>query len=86
MPGAEHRQSRYLHNRCENSHRPIYERERRMQRFKSPGYAQRFLSTYAPIAQNFRPRRHLLAASAYWQEVRQCFQTWREVTGTAMVA
>src|SRR5512134_752126 len=26
MPGVEHRQSRYLNNRCENSHRPTRER------------------------------------------------------------
>ena len=63
MPGVEHRQSRYLNNRCENSHRPT--RERRMQRFKSPGHAQRFLSAYGPIAQHLRPRRHLLSASEY---------------------
>ncbi|ETW92507.1 MAG: transposase IS6, partial [Candidatus Entotheonella factor] len=39
MPGVEHRQSRYLNNRCENSHRPTRQRERRMQGFKSPGHA-----------------------------------------------
>jgi putative transposase len=65
MPGVEHRQHRYLNNRCVNSHRPTRERERRMQRCKSPGHAQRFLSAFGPIAQHFRPRRHLLAASAY---------------------
>ena len=75
MPGVEHRQSRYLNNRCENSHRPTRERERRMQRFKSPGHAQRF-----------RPRRHLMAAPAYRQEMRQRFQTWREITGTEKAA
>jgi putative transposase len=44
LPGVEHRQSRYLNNRCENSHLPTRQRERRMQRFKSAGHAQRFLS------------------------------------------
>jgi putative transposase len=86
MPGVEHQQSRYLNNRCENSHRPTRERERRMQRCKSPGHAQRFLSAYGPIAQHFRPRRHLLAALAYRQEMRQRFQTWREITGIEMAA
>ena len=85
MPGVEHRQHRYLNNRCENSHRPTRERERRMQRFKSPGHAQRFLSAYGPIA-HARPRRHLLAASAYREKMRQRFQTWREITGTDMAA
>jgi putative transposase len=49
LPGVEHRQSRYLNNRCENSHRPTRQRERRMQGFKSPGHAQRFLSAYGPV-------------------------------------
>jgi putative transposase len=30
LPGVEHRQSRYLNNRCENSHWPTRQRERRM--------------------------------------------------------
>jgi putative transposase len=30
LPGVEHRQSRYLSNRCENSHRPTRQRERHM--------------------------------------------------------
>jgi len=30
LPGVEHRQSRYLNNRCENSHLPTRQRERRM--------------------------------------------------------
>ncbi len=33
IPGVEHRQSRYLNNRAENSHRPTRQRERRMKRF-----------------------------------------------------
>jgi putative transposase len=37
LPGVEHRQHRYLNNRAENSHQPTRQRERRMQRFKSPG-------------------------------------------------
>jgi putative transposase len=86
LPSVEHRQHRYLNNRCENSHRPTRERERRMQRFKSPGHAQRFLSAYGPIASYFRPRRHLLAAPAYREKMRQHFQMWREITGTDMAA
>jgi putative transposase len=86
LPGVEHRQSRYLNNRCENSHRPTRQRERRMQGFKSPGHAQRFLSAYGPIAQHFRPRRHLLSASDYRQEMRERFTRWAEVTGTERAA
>jgi putative transposase len=83
LPGVEHRQHRYLNNRAENSHQPTRQRERRMQGFKSPGHAQRFLSAYEPIAQHFRPRRHRLSAHAYRQEMVQRFQSWQEVTGLA---
>jgi putative transposase len=65
LPGVDHRQHRYLNNRAENSPQPTRQREQRMQRFKSPGHAQRFLSAYSPIAQHFRPRRHRFSASAY---------------------
>src|SRR4028119_820751 len=37
LPSVEHRQSRYLNNRGENSHQPTRKRERVMQRFKSAG-------------------------------------------------
>jgi putative transposase len=86
LPGVEHRQSRYLNNRCEQSHRPTRQRERRMQGFKSPGHAQRFLSSSGPIAQHFRPRRHLLSAAAYREEMRNRFEHWAEITGTRRAA
>src|SRR6266849_2393692 len=82
LPGVEHRQNRYLNNRCENSPRPTRQREYHMQGFKSPGHAQRFLSAHGPIAQHFRPRRHLLSASNYRQEMRKRFESWAEMTGT----
>jgi putative transposase len=86
LPSVEHRQHRYLNNRCENSHRPTRQRERRMQGFKSAGHAQRFLSACGPIAQYFRPRRHLLSASEYRREMRQRFERWAEITGTEQAA
>jgi putative transposase len=86
LPGVDHRQSRYLNNRCEHSHRPTRQRERRMQRFRSVGHAQRFLAAYGPIAQHFRPRRHLLSASEYRREMRKRFESWAEMTGMERVA
>jgi transposase-like protein len=49
MPNVEHRKSRYLNNRAENSHRPTRRRERQMQRFKSSRQAHCFLSAHAFI-------------------------------------
>jgi putative transposase len=86
LPGVEHRQHRYLNNRAENSHQPTRQRERRMQGFKSPGHAQRFLSAYGPIAQHFRLRRHRLSASAYRQEMSHRFESWAEIAGTERAA
>src|SRR6266498_3780762 len=86
LPGVEHRQHRYLNNRAENSHQPTRQRERRMQRFKSPGQAQRFLSAYGPITQHFRPRRHRFAAPGYRQELRKRFQISQEITTPAWAA
>jgi transposase-like protein len=57
--------------------------ERRMQGFKSAGQAQRFLAAYGPIMEHFRPRRHLLPASVYRQEMRQRLRTWQELTSVS---
>ena len=57
LPDAEHRESRYLNNRVENSHRPTRRRERQMQRFKSKRQAKRFLYAPAFITGHFHPRR-----------------------------
>jgi putative transposase len=86
LPSVEHRQHRYLNNRAENSHQPTRQRERRMQGFKSPGHAQRFLSAYGPIAQHFRLRRHRLSASAYHQEMSHRFESWAEIASTERAA
>jgi len=86
LPGVEHRQHRYLNNRAENSHQPTRQREQRMQRFKSPGHAQRFLSAYGPISQHFRLRRHQLSACSCRQELKNRFQSWQEITTPALAA
>jgi putative transposase len=86
LPGVEHRQHRYLNNRAENFHQPTRQRERRMQRFKSSGHAQRFLAAYGPMAQHFRPRWHRLSAPAYRQVMRERFQVWAEITAMELVA
>jgi len=50
MPSVEHRQSKYLNNRAENSHQPTRQRERAMKGFRGTGTAQRFLSSFSGIS------------------------------------
>jgi putative transposase len=44
MPGVEHRRSKYLNNRAENSHQPTRARERAMKKFRSPGGSRKELT------------------------------------------
>jgi putative transposase len=69
MPCVEHRQSKYLNNRVENSHQPTRQRERARKGFRSVGGAQRFLSAFSGISSHFRPRRHLMTAHDYRAEM-----------------
>ncbi len=86
LPSVRHRTSRYLNNRAENSHRPTRRRERQMQRFKSPGQAQRFLSAHAMIYGHFRPRRHLMSADQYRRARAKAFRIWRQETCVQVAA
>ena len=80
LPDVEHRKSRYLNNRAENSHRPTRRRERQMQRFKSPSLAQRFLSAHAFIYGHFHPRRHRSTARNYRAARALAFKIWTDET------
>ena len=80
MSSVEHRRSRYLNDRAENSHQRTRQRERAMKRFKSLRHAQRFLSAFAGICAHFRPRRHLLSATQWRTGMADRFAVWREVT------
>ena len=86
LRSVEHRKSKYLNNRAENSHQPTRQRERAMKRFTSPGHAQRLLSAFSSISPHFRPRRHRLGATEYRREMATRFTTWNEVTGLTTAA
>jgi putative transposase len=86
LRSVEHRQSKYLNNRAENSHQPTRARERAMKKFTSARHAQRFLSAFSGISPHFRPGRHRLGAQEYRREMTGRFATWNEVTGTATAA
>jgi putative transposase len=83
---VEHRRSKYLNNRAENSHQPTRARERAMKRFRAAGSTQRFLSAFSAISPHFRPRRHRLTAAQYRHEMTTRFTTWNQVTGLAPTA
>src|SRR5262245_41254496 len=69
IPSVEHRRSKYLNNRAENSYQPTRQRERAMRKFRAPGGAQRFLSAFSGISPHFRPRRHRLTAAQHRHEM-----------------
>jgi putative transposase len=86
MPGVGHRQSRYLNNKIKVSHQPTRRRERHMKRFKSPGNAQKFLSSHSQIHNHFQLSRHRLSAAEYRTARDAAFVSWRSVTGTTAAA
>ena len=67
-------------NRAENSHLPVRRRERKMQRFKSPGSAQRFLSIHAAVHNTFNVQRHLTSRRTLRVFRDEAFRTWRAAT------
>ena len=67
-------------HRAENSHQPTRRRERKMQRFKSPGSAQRFLSVHAAVQNTFNVQRHLTSRRTLRVFREEAFQTWRAAT------
>src|SRR5438067_1122860 len=58
---CRHEQGVRANNRAENSHQAVRRRERKMQRFKSAGSTQLFLSTHAAVHNNFNLQRHLVS-------------------------
>ena len=60
-----HDRGRWKNNRAENSHQPTRRRERKMQRFKSAGSVQKFLSIHAAAYNTFNVQRHLTSARSH---------------------
>jgi len=70
-------------NRAENSHLPIRRRERKQQKFKSQGSAQRFLSTHAAVYNVFNTQPHLIRRSTLRRFRAETHQTWAAATAAA---
>ena len=80
---ARHEHGRWKNNRVENSHQPTRPRERKMQRFKSSGSAQRLLSTHAAVFNTFNVQRHLTSASTHRTFRAAAMSTWRKAVTVA---
>ena len=80
---ARHITGGRVNNRAENSHLPIRLRERRMQRFKSAGSAQRFLSTHAAIYNTSNVQRHLISRKTLRKFRTEAMNRWDAVTAAA---
>ena len=80
---SRHQTDRWANNRAENSHQPTRRRERKMQRFKSPGSAQRFLSTHAAVYNVFNVQRHLSSRPTHRALRSEATETWREAATAA---
>jgi len=70
-------------NRAENSHQPVRRRERKMQRFKSTGSAQRFLSVHSSIYNHFNIQHHLISRNTLRQFRDTAAPEWFDVVRAA---
>ncbi|RVQ66398.1 IS6 family transposase [Croceicoccus ponticola] len=70
-------------NRVENSHLPVRRRERKMQRFKSQGQAQRFVSTHSAIYNIFNTQRHLISRNTMRNSRSAAMAEWNAASAAA---
>ena len=70
-------------NRVENSHLVIRRRERKQQRFKSQGSAQRFLSSHDAVYNCFNHQPHLISRQGLRTLRAQAHEAWAVATAAA---
>jgi transposase-like protein len=80
---AYHEQGLRKNNRAENSHQVVRRRERKMQGFKSPGSAQRFLSMHSAVHNTFNLQRHFIARRTLCFFRAEAARQWRVATSAA---
>jgi putative transposase len=78
---APHTRRKRANNRAESSHVPVRRRERKLQGFKSPRSAQRFLSLHAATYNLFILSRHLVSARTHRLFRAEAFEAWRDAAG-----
>ena len=80
---AQHIDNKRANNRAENSHQPVRRRERKQQRFKSPGSAQRFLNIQATVYNTFYLQRHLCNRLTFKRFRKDAFNVWESASAAA---
>ena len=80
---CHHEQGLRQNNRAENSHQVVRRRARKLQRFKSPGSAQQFLSMHAAVHNTFNLQRHLVSRSTLRIFRSDAAAQWRTATAAA---
>ncbi len=77
---AKHDRGLRANNRAENSHQPVRRRDRKQQKFKSAGSAQRFLSIHSATYNTFYHQRHLNRRTFYKELRAASFDLWQHAT------
>ena len=80
---AEHTDKKRANNRAENSHQPIRRRERKMQKFKSPGSAQKFLNIQSATYNTFYLQRYLIDRATFKKHRAEAFDVWESASTAA---
>src|SRR3712207_5522241 len=80
---ARHERGLRKNNRAEVSHQPVRRRERKMQRFRSPGCAQRFLAMHAAVHNAFNVQRHLISRRTLRIFRAKAMARWHAATAAA---
>ena len=74
---ARHERGLRKYNRAGVSHQPVRRRERKMQRFKSPGSAQHFLSMHSAVYNTFNIQPHLISRRTLRISRAEAMAQWR---------
>jgi putative transposase len=80
---CRHEQDARRNNRAENSHQPVRRRERKMQRFKSAGSAQRFLSAHAVVYNVFNIQRYLISRKTLRTFRAEAMAAWQAASAAS---
>ena len=73
---------RWLNNRAENSHQPLRQRERAMQRFRQMASFQKFAAIHSSGHNHFNQERHLYSRENFKLNRAAALAEWRELNAT----